>query len=372
MDKKSIAIFFLLLLVPFGAYFIRPDFVANDTYGTLLLVCQNNNIMGAEGASYLLFSVLPCNFLVLKALLFCLAFVSGYFIIKMATLFNEKNGWRACYLIFLSATLVMEFVKFENEQFAYPIMFASLYFFFHSLKKSNNKTFLLSLALLVPAGLIWGGAIYYLIAYSLHIGIMLLLFVPFILIPFPNNPLYFRTLLGHILRTNIIAEDLPLKFLQSHFILIFGVWGLAFERMLLPSGLFLFLIGAASNKFWILSLPFLLIGIIRLIDETKVKWLHTVFAIVAIILVAGLAQSVWLNPPTQEHWQAIDYALEIDNNINNDWGMGYWVLWKGGTTASYQSMWLQQPDMPKQIRITEFDSNCSPVEEFGRVHVRLC
>ena len=367
-------LFFLLLCIPFSVYFFRADLIGMDSYGTLLYICHGDNTIGLGGmeqlGQYLLFSLIPCNIWAIKVLLFCASFISGCFIIKMATLFSEKNGWRASYLLFLSSVTVLEFTKFENDTFAFPILFASLYFFWHGMKKQNRKSFAISLALLLPAGTIWAGSIYYLIAYALNLWVL----IPFVLIMafFPGqNHLGWRQLLGNIIRTGRVAEDLALK-LHSHLLLNFGLWGLVFEPVLLPQGLMFFAMGLISNKFWILSLPFLTIGAVKLLETVDRQWLNQFVAIASIIMLLGISQSVLTNPPKQEHWEAIDFALDIDNNVNNPWGWGYWVRWRGGETSSYSTFHRQQPLMPNQLMITEEEMECQILQKFGQVKVYRC
>ncbi len=388
MRKNPYLIFFLLVLVPFFVYFLRPDFLANDTYGFLLLVCENNNVVGATGLPFLLFSLLPCNILALKVILFGCCVVSGWFIIKMAILFSPKNGWRACYLLFLSSITILEFCKLEEEAFAFPLLFASCYFFFKGLKTGKRLPYFLAFGLLVPAGLLWKGAIFYLIGYGLNLGFILLALSPFFLIVFKGNDLHWRSLLEIVVRGWVVKEDLPFKF-HAHFLLTFGLFGAILEPLLMPQALFFTALGLASAKFWPLSLPFLAVGLVllpekveelRLLDELPKRLqglikhfgLNTVILIVSLFCVVGLAQSVWLAGPTQNEWSAINFALEIDNNANNDWGLAYFVLWKGGTTSSYQSPNKQQPFLPGQIVITQFDNNCSVLKTFGDVNVVQC
>lgn len=362
MKLNSYLIFFFLLLIPFVAYFFRPDFIGNDTYGFLTLICQNDNSVNAEGLSFLVFSALPCNILALKALLFLLAFVSGCFLIKWCSLFSPENGWRASYLVFLSSVFVLEFAKLENDQLAYPFLFASLYFFF----KKSSYSVLISLFLLGIAGLFWQGAIFYLIAFS--IGLWPLLFVSLPLIFF-----FREQLIGEVIRFGFIAENAPLKF-HLHFILNFGLLGFFLEPSLTNMGLFLFTLGMISNKFWILSLPFLVVGMILLLERIDREDFFHLTAIMSVVLVFGLAQSLWLNPPTENDWNAIEFAIEESGGekINNDWGMGYWVRWKGGDTNSYQSPAKQSPPEENQLTITKFDLNCTPLKSFGEVMVFRC
>jgi hypothetical protein len=381
-------LFFLLALVPFFVYFLRPDFLANDTYGFLTLICQNNNAVGASGVPLMLFSLLPCNILALKVLLFACCVVSGFFIIKLATLFSPQNGWRASYLLFLSSITILEFAKLEEESFAYPFLFASAYFLFKGLKTGKRLYYIIAFGLLAPAFLLWKGAVFYLIGYGLNIGFILIALVPLILINFEGNKLYWEGLLGQVVRTWVVKEDLPFKF-HAHFLLTFGLFGAVLEPLLMPQALFYTALGLASAKFWPLSLPFLAVGLVllpekvkelRLVEELPKSAqrllghfdLNTTLLVVSLFCVAGLAQSVWLGPPTQDNWDAIDYALSLDVNANNDWGMGYWVRWRGGVTDSFQSPAKQNEFLKGQVVISEEILTCPILRKFGRINVFGC
>lgn len=390
-------ILFILLLIPFTAYFYRPDFLGFDPYGFLLLTCKANNIAAITGIPYSIFTVLPCNFLALKAILFTLAFVSGAFIIKLAKLFSPKHGWKASYLIFLSSVYVLEFSKLENEAFAFPLLFASTYLFFKGLKKTKNSrtNHATAFILLILAGLIWKGSIFYLIGYLLNLGLLLLALLPFLAIPFNGNFLHWKNLLGNIIGTNIVSEDLPFKF-HRHFALNPGIVGAILNPILAPQTILYFALGTISSKYWILSLPFLTVGMVivhqRLANSSKFESRHStfldkifqkainffeenhaqIFAIVAIFSVIGVTQSVLLGQPTQDNWDGIEFALSLDENISNSWDLGYWILYRGGQTESYQSPANQKQFFPGQIAIIREDNNCTTLKSFKDVNVVRC
>ncbi|GAG78402.1 unnamed protein product, partial [marine sediment metagenome] len=235
---NSYIILFTLLIIPFIAYLYRPDFIGWDPYGFLLLTCKANNIAGITGIPHYIYTILPCNFIILKTILFSLAFISGCFIIKLSKLFSPKHGWRAAYLIFLSSVYVLEFSKLENEAFAFTLLFASTYFFFKGIKtvKNSRKNSIIAFALVIFAGLIWRGAIFYLIGYFLNISILIITLLPFLAIKFEGNFLYWKTLYGNIIGTTTISEDLPFKF-HRHFALNPGLIGALLDPLLLPQTL---------------------------------------------------------------------------------------------------------------------------------------
>jgi len=369
--KKGAAIllFLALLAIPFSAYLLRPDLIGNDGYGFLLFVCRENNLIGLDGLSFLAFSAIPCSIIAIKALLFGLAAITGCVIIEFAWLFSPKNGWLAAYLLFLTSVFVMEFTIFENDQLAYPLLFCSLLLFFRGIRceKWKRTNFALCLLCLGIGTLLWNGGVFFLVAYSLTIWLFLIASIPLLL--WKGKELFGLVVFGN----NLISENQPFQF-HMHYLLNFGIMGLLFEPLLLYQGLFFYTLGMAADKFWVLSVPFLIVGMIIGLEKADKEWLNHIVMIVSFITVFGLAQSVWLNPPTQAHWQAIDYAIEAadGNRIGNDWGMGYWVLWAGGDTNSYMSPERQEAFSPGEITVSGQDLNCLPLRRFGPAAVYRC
>lgn len=268
MKLNPYFLFFALLLVPFIVYFARPDFAGVDSYGYLVQVCKNNGIIDETNLFNSALFLFPCNFLAIKATLFLCALFSGFAVIKMATLFSKKNGWRVSYLVFLAPVFVLEFIKFENEQFAYPLLFWSAYFFYLATKKGGKKNFLCSFLLLGFAGMVWRGAIYYLIAFALTKAI---LFVPIAVAALiPNSPIYWTTILGNAFRTSVVFEDAPFHSLTYLFALNLGLMGIIFlEWSLLAPTIMLFFLALASAKFSILVVPFLAVGLVKAYDRLE-------------------------------------------------------------------------------------------------------
>lgn len=380
--ESPFLIFFILLLAVFSALFLRPDFVGSDTYGYLLISCKNVNVAEVPGIQFIAFRLLPCDFFVLKALLFCLCFVSGAAVIKMATLFSPKNGWRASYLLFLTSAFVLEFSKLENDQLAFPLLFASQYLFFKAVKTGDREAGLDSLMLVFAAAVLWQGAIFYLIGYALNVWLLALLAIPAI-------ALYGQKIVASVIRSAVVAEDMPFQF-HVHFLLNFGLLGATLSPLLLPQALFFFALGVASAKFWVLSTPLLAVGAVLLLERLDSKFWHDMALCVSLVCAVALFQSVLMNPPQPSHWDAINFAMErastIDRSawdengkldagaqvINNDWGMGYWVKWKGGETASYMSPAQQQEFSKGQVVVSEQELACPLLKEFGKVRVYKC
>lgn len=358
-------LYFILLLIPFSIYFFRPDFAGVDTYGFLLLVCNGDNYAGLQGFQLGFFSLLPCNFFLLKALLFFCALVSGWFVLLLASLFSKEWG-RMPWLLFFSPLAVLTFAQLENDQFAYPFLFASVYFFYRVMIGKRWHDLLVSLALLVPAGLFWQGSIFFLLAYSLDFWLLLVLSIPIVVFNW-------HSLLGVIVRTGIINEDLPFKFSQ-HLLLVFGVWPALFNHHLRLQTAFFFVLGMVSSKFWPLSLPFLgvglLLGLEKLEEVVQKRWNSSIWPMVTIIsicCIVGATQSIYWHEPGPITWEAIDFALSLDQNVANDFGLGYWILWKNGKTENYQSVWRETIPKPKQVFVTEAETSCEIIRRFGEV-----
>lgn len=372
MNWKPYIIFFILLCIPFSVYFLRPDLVANDSYGFLLFACTGNNAAGVTGLPFIVFSVLPCNVLLYKCLLFALTFLSGCFLIKLATLFSKKEGWRACYLVFLAPMFVLDFVKLENDVFGYLFVFASLFFFFKSLMVLDNsrRNFFISILLVFVGSLFWSGAFFLLLGFSFNVWVLLLFSIPAVLI-------FSSDLIGVVFRDLRVMENAPFQF-HYVWLLNFGILSILYNKIIAPQAIFFFMLGVISAKFWMLSIPFLVVGLILILEQFRPPtWfkidLHEFLAFISIITLVMASQSIWFAPPQPKHWQAIEYALQEGNGkINNDWGMGYWVLWKGGETESFQSPQKAKEIEAGQVYVTELGVSCPTIKEFEGIQVLKC
>ncbi|HUW07352.1 MAG TPA: hypothetical protein VMW01_13965, partial [Williamwhitmania sp.] len=157
-----------VIILPFLFYLARPNLEGADSYYYLNQVCGNNPVWTEGVVQTILFSGISCSqFNTKLILLFCFG-VSVFAIALLGELFDEKEGWLAgVFAVGLGPLLFWEFIKFENDQLAYPFLFFAVYFFFAWKIEKKWEQLVASALLMVLAGLIWGGSFYWLVGLSL-------------------------------------------------------------------------------------------------------------------------------------------------------------------------------------------------------------
>lgn len=309
-------------------------------------VCGTKNFRDLPPISNYFFPLLPCSFAFAKALMFCSLFISTLIVSKMGELFHSKNGWLAGVFVFLTPIWVSEFMKFEDDFFSYPVLFAAMYFFLKGVKEKKSRYQGLALALAILGSLIWKGGVFYIFAFALG-------FVYALLIAIPIIALEFNKVFGSIIPKLHTFENMPVIGVFYFYGLWLGL--LETKKEYLPQLLFFVILTFINQKFILHALPLLAIGVVGVFNEIPIyaKNLKNRFKIVLpfknlmyVILISLLFSSIigysitldkkLPNPAT---WNAIDYAMGVaqtsNKKLKNDWSLGYWVLWKGGSPSAY-------------------------------------
>lgn len=374
LTKKQFAVLFVLTMVPFAFYCLgRWDVVGNDGYLYLTAICSDD-FSGINPLDsplfYEILPFLPCNLLFLKLLLFFLCFFCVLALSQLGNLFSE-NGWNAGWLVWLSPLLFSEFMKFENDQFAYPLLFWSIYFFY----KGGLKNFAVSIILVLVAAGFWGGSLYFLVAYALSSIVNL------VVLGVPTLVLFGRKLFDSVYSMPAVLEAQPLVGLKYPFLLWIGILKLPLN--LTMQLLFFIALGSFRVKFIFLVVPFLAVGTVILYEKT-IKNLPTtrfILCLIALIMLFVAGSSVFWQPPFDYDWEAVNYAVNASKAIGNegyvlnDWTHGYWVEFAGGKTEYKGSpITIETDDLIGNIVLTRkaMPGSCQLLERFGEVGVWKC
>jgi len=130
--KTKFLVLLGLCFFSFLGVFFRQDLFGFDSYASWLCVKGNCDVLGFQQGAVFLFGLMPDSLLFFKAVMFTSFFVSIlilWFLVKK--FFSERTAWYS--IIFLLAStpwMLFEFAKFENELFAFPLIFLGLYFLF--------------------------------------------------------------------------------------------------------------------------------------------------------------------------------------------------------------------------------------------------
>lgn len=356
MNREQLAWVTTATAIPFAIYLLRPNLFGHDPYHFLMQ-----------------FKALGGNIIAAKCLLFCLALASALGIACLGTLFNQKHGWKAGVLAYLSPLLVFEFAKLENDQFAFPILIWATYLLFKGTKENNSLKKKLAYqgtatAMVLAATPIWGGSAYYLIAFATTAILPGLIAIPIIarhaqqLIHFatPYQPLGW--------------ENRPLIGFAYLWVLALGYAG-AFAQIIPMLGFFTLLL-LLNAKFMIHAVPLAAVGFTQILEWRKMKKYAPFFMGLALVTAAGTGVDLLLfQQPTQAQLEAVDYAIAIapGGSIQNDWELGYWVQWRGGKTRNYGGgTRFVDFNKSKGIILTKQSLGCPSLKEFGQLTVYDC
>lgn len=304
------AALFLICAIAYFPYLLSPMIGGFDSYHYLSAL-----------------NIPQSSFLLVKVATFLCLFASAVFIGLLGEVFDQKNGWAAGYFAFGSLVFLSEFWKLETEQFAYPILFLSVFLFFKGRKA-------LACLLLIPATLIWNGSILYLFAFTLHW---------IWLTPFAFTALAFLyNRVGMILPNQAVQENTPIFGVFYQAFLLFGARYVP-KKLLWATGFFL-IVAFLNAKYAIHLVPFLSVGVVFLFNEKNISFKALAIAGPAIVILF-LALFVPTYPPTVEQASAVKLAIqEVKGEVvYNDWAWGHVIEYYGGRPLAKGGG--EQPDL---------------------------
>ena len=372
---------YLLLFICYCA--VRPTLVGNDSYYFLLATCRYEEATtygSLYGIMPQVLHLIPCNIFLIKALLFVLGFIGIMAIVKFAELFS-KNGWRAGIFMASSPLILNIFTIFENEQFAYPLLFISLYLIYRGIiKESGIKKIifqLIGIGIITFCGLfLYQGSLYFLVGLGFA---SIITFIP-ALFGFINWIKEFLVNANPFRNYNMeVVSIIGIGYLS---LLNLGIVGLP-SIILIPS-IYFIILTALSNQFAVFTMPFLAVGLVCLCDFWKNhvydnKIVQEFFRSLPNIL---LRMCIWFllifslltlsyQQPTESEMKAIDFALLHSEKVQNDWGIGWFVKYKGGQTDNYMFPLLDWEE-EKGIIITRKHIDCNCLKQFNEIYVYSC
>lgn len=349
VSKKQLAILLLITSIFFGAYLIKPTVMGFDSYAYLLQTCTGFNADDRMPLTPFIFGAIPCNIIAIKLILFGLCFSTVVGIAKMGETIVGEDGWLAGIFVWLSPIIAYEFASFENDMFAFPLLIWATYFFLKGASEQSNgfrrfKWIGIALLLILFSAGIWGGSLYYPFAFMFDSLI------------FAGAALVAAILFGGQLFSAMIGNPDTMEGTNMvawiyWFILVLGLAGFVSKRerarhAILPLMVFMFL-GLRSIKFGFHAIALLSVGLVFVVQRLDEKFpklgIKSTAIMLSFILAISWGIAVQEQPPTQEHLDTIRFAVEQSPNgsVQNDWDLGYWVMWVGGDTNAFGGPRLQ-------------------------------
>lgn len=383
-NKWKVATVLILFVLPFFLYQVRDGFHEQDSYYFLNKVCDQDTTHWIEGyssppLSTFLFTHLPCNDFLLKTLLFIAYGISLLAIFFIGELVKKGSGWFVVLFSSLSPILLFASLHFENDAFAYPMMFIGLYFFLRFLKFKEYFSLISCLGFLALATFMWGGSLYYLVAFAF-------VFPPLFLLALPALSLDNFLLVQYIVPNLSVWPNINLSEANS----LYGLFFFSF-----------YLIGISRLKLfeWKMTLPILLLGLIypkylifvvpliglTIYDhfERSTEWMQRVTKVSALVIIFAFSLTIpgliaAQISPTIDNIEAIkfgvNYSLENDKRIVNDWDLGHIIIYYGGKTEQFAHMGTQIDlmDVNNAIVITRLQEPSCPILLDGLTKVYEC
>jgi len=363
LEKRSnlVGWLFLFSLFSFVSVFLRQDLFGDDSYAAWLCISHGQcDWLGFQPLAVFLYQVLPNNLFLFQVIMFGCFFASIIALFLVCEhFFDKKIAFYATLLLTaLSPLMLFEFGKFENEIFAYPLLFFGFYFF---LQKDWLKGFLF----FVLASWFWAGSLYFVVA--LCFGYWFL--IPFV---FVSVFLFWDKGLSFLVPT-LVLESRFLGGFLGLFGLIFVVPFFFCKRFKRFWFCFVLLLGlvAFQGKLVMLLMPFLVLSIGQLLVFIQQKQydIKNVLVIVFIFIICWNIVFLQLQP-TNNDWKIVNKAVEIQKDTNfvihNDFGFGYWLLFANGNTKWYGG--FPNPDYNNLqkpfIAVTQEELNCPKIDSY--------
>ncbi len=264
---------------------------------------------------------------------------------------------------FLSPILYRTAFKLENDAFALPFIFASIFYFVKFLKQYQRKDFFKSIFWgMVGAGF-WGIALYLPFGFAL-------LSVPFIAIAFLTAFFFGKRLLISAFPVESVLESNPTGAIINYVGYFFAVIGLN-SSFLLPSIVFFGALGLLNPKLSILAIPFFSLLVVEAMRFIPKNW-RQLLPYFALALAFAWGVNLYFDNPTQGELEITEFAVEQSLHkyldIYNDWNLGYIVAWYGGNPSGWGgSQDLNQvkgnySDMNNSVVVTTQQLNCEQLK----------
>jgi len=370
VNKNVSALVFLTCFVlPVIMFFLKNGFMGYDSYYFLKEICFGNPLYTNAGSplfDYLRFYI-PCNEILIKTMLVSLFGISLAAIYWVGKLFDRKAGVLLVLFTGIAPILINNSFKFENDNFAFPLIYLSFLLMLIFAQKRKILAFITSLVLLAIAAGFWGGTVYLLIPYLAFAPASLLLLIPIILL---KQEEFF----GHLTPKFLVSENHPIKALLNLvfywvFLMFSSGHRITKEKLGLAT-IIAIIISFLNPKLMIIFIPLFGLMILQVYDNASEINKKKIICLALVFNVAwGLSINGASNSPTDTELigaqETVKYAKENNLIIRNDWGLGHLILYYGGETPNHsyysKQSYLQEPNSAVLSRIP---LDCFRVKEF--------
>ena len=394
---QQFVLIFLAGLAPLIGLLLRGVVWGADSFAFLAVACgqtQYTNFLGSPGWFTSLLPFFSCNifliglimfFFYFSALLGLWVFGKRFFVEKSWLGITKDTSWKFVFVVAsITPLFFLEAMRFENDFFAWTVSFMALGLV--SLAITSNKWHLKVLCIILACCLS-------IFAFELWIASILVLMACFFLLPvndklrkilfigFFSFLVYFFS--GYIFSSfniltsmeKVVAEEIPLVGLI--FILHIVHFIKRVPKELLLYSILLLGVGLLKSKYIFLSVPFLVLGLMRKENEEGLILRGDKLPLIPIgcICLIGLTFMSVFMYPTQTDLTEMREAIQLSEDLNlplyNSWGEG-WIFTYLGMETKYK---ISYPDpdwnnlsTPYVAYSKNIDLNCKKINK----HSYLC
>lgn len=361
----------LVFVIPSAIYLLSFGVGGFDSYYFLGKICGQNNYdyTPLPELAFWVVNWFPCNELLVKITSIGVLASSIFILFGIFEMVAPKKGFLGILAVAITNIFISFHFRFENDLFAYPLIFLSLYFFLRYLQENKNLFDLLtSMALLFFSSFFWKGGVFYLLGFGLAEP---LIFLPALVMAF----IHFPELINNLVPRFEIAENNPIRGLWN-FILYGVVFLIGFKnnkealKWYFPFlTIFFILLGILNPKLFFLALPFTALTILKIYEVTTQESKNImVLAMIGLALVWPTSMlTTGYQPYEWQHHAAIDtveYAQAFDVNIQNDWTYGHLIHYYGGQTKEHSGPGEYEFVLHDRVILTEEKLPCQIVTEY--------
>lgn len=344
MNTSILKIFIAITAIIFVAYVAKDTFIGGDSYFYLNVAFDKTANIETPFFMWLFDQVIPQNVILIKLLLCFMMLLNVFLVASSGIEFFGRDGWICGLFLFINGVFVFESLKFEDEQFIYPIFFLAFFLLTVAIRRKNYTMLLLPIVLSMVTFVTW---------IPKYTGI-----------PWMSS-----------------LDYIPFSTVLPMCIALIGILGYFWNKKLMPMLIFaapVILVAVFIPKFSMFAAPFLALGLFpvfkRLEAKTGVNEIHLagITLIVALMSIFFFA----VQPMTLQDAKAAEFTANYSNDFNinicNDWSYGYIIEWYGGKPCCKGGGTLLKTYENCVALTKEVPDNCVLIEEFGKAKVSYC
>ena len=346
--KKNYLIIFVFSLFLYTFYFLRNSnvpFIGMDSYyfANHIFLGTNLHVTGIVGQ--FIMGLMPQSVIGIKIIMFLVTLTTLFIAYECARLYSKKHALIYPLSLISFITYGLIFFKFEDDLFALPFLFLSLYFVIKKqLSKNNNKFFdkniIFSLFFLFISTMIWKYTVLFILLY-----LFVTRFNYLYIIASSIFIIFWTDFIGSIFPHSQIAENTSafLSLNISGGIILLLIFLYLKKSMIQENklGIYVFsLLTLINFKIIYVLTPILLLNNTTLLKNVSDKGKKGIYMIWFLFLIGMLSQII-ISPPSIQDYEVIRVGQSIENNnisdVDYSWGIGYFVMWHNIDTEYFGS-----------------------------------